>query len=115
MSVRWGQAHHGGAEIVTATTTVRLTRGLPPRVQSNLQVPILPAGGETLYFFPDRLLVQQGMQYGAIAYADLLAEGWHTRTIETTRRPRDAELVGQAWEHPAKDGGPDRRFTDNAQ
>ncbi len=107
--------YHGGAEVVTATTTVQPRRGLPPRVQSNLQVPVLPAGRETLYFFPDRLLVQQGNQFGAVAYADLVSDGWATRTIEATRRPRDAEQIGTAWQHPAQNGGPDRRFRDNAQ
>lgn len=107
--------YHGGAEVVTATTTVQPRRGLPPRVQSNLQVPVLPAGRETLYFFPDRLLVEQENQFGAVAYADLVSDGWATRTIEATQRPRDAEQIGVVWQHPAQNGGPDRRFRDNAQ
>ena len=107
--------YHGGAKVVTATTRVRPRRGLPPRVQSNLQIPVLPAGQETLYFFPDRLLVQQAKQFGAVAYSDLLTDGWATRTIEPTARPRDAEQIGVTWQHPAQNGGPDGRFRDNAQ
>ncbi len=29
--------------------------------------------------------------------------------------PRDAQVVGEAWKHPNKGGGSDRRFRDNRQ
>jgi hypothetical protein len=37
------------------------------------------------------------------------------RFVEDGRVPSDAKIVGHTWRHPNKNGGPDRRFTNNVQ
>lgn len=68
----------------------------PPRVACNLAVPALPAGRQTLYFFPDRVLVYEQKRVGAVPYGALVAtrredgssrRGWCRPTQRWWRRP----------------------------
>jgi hypothetical protein len=106
---------NAGAGALVDSTDVRLASGLPPRVTSNITVPVLPAGRQTLYLFPDRILVRDGGRYGAVAYADVAAETAITRFIEERATPHDAQQVGTTWRFVRVDGGPDRRFNNNRQ
>lgn len=106
---------NAGAEALVRATDIRYSVGVPPRVACSLSVPILPAGREALYFFPDRLLVFSAGRFGAVSYADLHASAETTRFIEHSVRPRDATPVDTTWRFVNKGGGPDRRFRDNRQ
>ncbi len=57
------------------------TLGLPPRVRSNIRVPALPAGRQTLYFFPDRVLVYDAQMMWGIAYRDLKVRAGDIRDV----------------------------------
>jgi hypothetical protein len=92
------------------------TRGLVAGVvKTNIEVPILAAGRELLFFLPDRIMVQRGSQVGAIEYSELKVHLTATQFIESESPPRDAELVGNTWRYVNKSGGPDRRFKNNVQ
>ncbi|MGH7392844.1 MAG: hypothetical protein ACREM3_25830, partial [Candidatus Rokuibacteriota bacterium] len=65
---------------------------LPPRVRSNIRVPALRAGRQTLYFFPDRLLVYDAQMAWGIAYRDLKVKAGDVREIT------DAAVGGDAAE-----------------
>jgi hypothetical protein len=106
---------NAGAGTLVSSTDIRCTVGMLPRVKSNVEVPVLPAGRETLYFFPDRLIVTAAGQYGAVPYDILRAEASTTRVIEGSARPSDAEQVDTTWRFVNKSGGPDRRYRDNPQ
>lgn len=69
---------------------IRPRLGLPPRVKSNLRVPALPAGRQTLYFFPDRILVYEAQLVWAVPYQDLQVETTQIRVRETERDARHA-------------------------
>lgn len=88
---------------------------LPRRVESNLQVPTLPAGRQMLYFFPDRLLVYDKNGVGSVAYSDLEVRTTKTRFIENHSVPKDSQVVDSTWQYVNKKGGPDRRFSNNRQ
>ena len=90
-------------------------RSLPPRIACNLAVPTLSAGRQTLYFFPDRVLVYDRRRIGAVPYEDLRVEADAVRLIEDETVPSDAEIVDRTWRYVNKDGGPDRRFRDNPE
>jgi len=107
--------HHAGASSIVRRNSIRPRFDLPPRVASNLKVPVLAAGQQTLYFFPDRLLVYAGTRVGAIRYHELVVKVGSRQFIEEETVPRDAEIVGQTWRYVNKSGGPDRRFRDNPQ
>jgi hypothetical protein len=86
--------------------------GVPPWVEANVPVPTIKSRGQTFYFLPDGLLVYDGSGVGHLSYRDLQI-GASTSTFIATHPPSDAEIVGQTWMHPNKNGGPDSRFANN--
>ena len=72
-------------------------------------------GRQTLYFFPDRVLVYDVNGVGAVNYNSLQVSVSPTRFIEDEGVPRDAEIVDKTWRYVNKSGGPDKRFKDNRQ
>ena len=94
---------------------MRLRKELPGGVRTNVEVPTIPAGRQTLCLFPDRLLVFDKEGVGAVSYAALEVETAPTRFIESESVPSDATVVGQTWRYVNKSGGPDKRFKDNRQ
>lgn len=105
----------GGAAVSVRRNAVEAAMGTPRRVSCPLQVPLLPAGRQTLYFFPDRVLVFDKKQVGAVPYETLIAEASNTRFVESEKVPEDAEVVGTTWQYVNKSGGPDRRFANNRE
>ena len=89
--------------------------GLPEVVASNITPPSAQVGLQTLYFFPDVVMVVQRSQFGAVRYADLQLRWQDSNFIEEEKVPSDAIIVGQTWKHPNKSGGPDLRYRDNRQ
>ena len=87
----------------------------PPALTTNIAIPAIPVGRQTLYFLPDRLLVFEGSSVGAVGYEQLVVAVSETRFIEDEGVPEDAEVVGSTWKYVNKSGGPDRRFKDNRQ
>jgi hypothetical protein len=88
---------------------------LPPFFDSN----IIPYGfkidNKQYYFFPDRILIYQGKDVGMAPYSEFKINTSITRFIEDGGVPRDAEVVGHNWKYVNRDGGPDRRFSNNRQ
>lgn len=104
----------GASELVDKhETTVSYEN--PPGVQSNVTPPTVRVGQQTLYFFPDLILVRENKQYGAVAYFDVRTAIRDQRFIVDGLAPSDAQVVGETWAHPNKNGGPDRRFANNRQ
>ena len=104
---------HAGANSLVDKKKVILKKGLPPYFKSNISVPTMPAGRQTLYFFPDRVLVVERRAVGAVSY-DMLNIGLsQTQFIEEQKVPRDATVVDHTWKYVNKNGGPDRRFNNN--
>ena len=107
--------YHAGAGATIRRTSVGVRTALPPFVKSNIDVPTLNAGRETLYFFPDRLLVYDGGSVGAVGYDALRLTRGTTRFIEDGPVPSDSQVVGRTWRYVNKNGTPDRRFNNNRE
>jgi len=107
--------YHAGASKLIERKAINLTKGQPPYVKTNLSVPTLPAGRQTLYFFPDRLLVFDSSGVGAVSYDSLRVDVSQTRFIEDGTVPGDSQVVDRTWKYVNKKGGPDRRFKDNRE
>jgi len=107
------QKRQAGAHSLVKRTAIRPGLNAPPFVSTNLSIPAIPAGKQTLYFFPDRLLVYESGQVGAVAYSDIQLELGSTRFIESEGVSSDTEVVGQTWQYVNKSGGPDKRFKNN--
>lgn len=104
----------GASHIVDKRPTI-FDYSLPRVVASNVTPPVMKSGKETLYFFPDFLLVVDKNKIGAVGY-DMLNIRWQdSNFIEDGNVPSDTKILGHVWKHPNKRGGPDRRFANNYQ
>lgn len=106
---------HAGASSSVRRTRIYPGRSLPERFVCNLEVPVLRAGLQTLFFFPDRALVYQGKSVGAVPYSDLNAEADAVLFVEAGEVPSDSTVQSQTWQYTNKGGGPDRRFANNRE
>lgn len=106
---------NAGATGLVNRKTTGLGYRLPEIVKSNITPPSLQAGRQTLFFFPDVVLVADGNRFGAISYPDLRVDHQQSRFIEDGRQPSDAQVVDHTWQFTNKSGGPDRRFNNNRQ
>lgn len=107
--------YHAGASKSIRRTTTRPTLGQPPNLKINIDVPLLRVGRQLLVFTPERVLVFDGSDVGAVAYQDLHVGITSTRFIEPDGVPSDAQVVERTWRYVNKKGGPDRRFANNPQ
>lgn len=106
---------NGGATRIQNRSAIQFSLSSPPVVKSNIDVPTIPVGKQVLHFFPDRLLVVDSSRVGAVEYTDLGLDAHPIRFVEDGRVPSDAKIIGHTWRHPNKNGGPDRRFSNNVQ
>lgn len=106
---------NAGATQLVRRTAIRPTKVDPPNVRTNIAVPSLPVGSQTLYLLPDRILVFQGSAVGAVGYDQISLKIETTQFIESEGVPGDAPVVGSTWQYVNKSGGPDRRFSNNRQ
>jgi hypothetical protein len=113
-NVRDRKYNAGASELVQRNPT-SLRRAAPQFVETNVPVMSVATGRQTLYFLPDRLLVYDGGNIGAVSYRTLSISSASQRFIENGAAPRDATIVGHTWQYVNRNGGPDRRFNNNRQ
>jgi hypothetical protein len=111
----WNHKWQAGANEAIARHPVTLRPGIPPQIETNLQVQCLDLGDPKLYFFPDQVLIYQRGRYGALGYDTLTLAVGGTRFVEVGILPGDARVIEMRWLHMNKDGNPDRRFAQNPQ
>lgn len=104
---------HAGATELVDRVRVKLIRKAPKRIATNVAPWCFKLNDQTLYFFPDRLLIQQGDIFGSVEYDELRVSLKFENFVESQSCPSDAQVVGSTWEHPNKDGSADRRFAQN--
>lgn len=107
--------YNAGAETVLQRKPTFVRQAAPAHVETQLAVWSLGLGDQTLYFFPDRILVYQGSEVGAVSYAGLSVELHQLRFVEDGDVPSDAQIIEHTWRYVNKKGGPDRRFSNNRQ
>jgi hypothetical protein len=90
------------------------TLDAPQALVTNIEVPRVVAGDDTLYLLPDRLLVQEGTCFAELSYATLRAD-WRPMRFAEKERPRDSERVDTTWERVKRNGDQDRRFKSNPE
>lgn len=107
--------YHAGASNLLRRKSTSIKKSEPPYVKTNVETVAIGVGRQTLYFFPDRVLVYDINGVGAVNYNALQISVSPTRFIEDESVPRDAEIVDRTWRYVNKSGGPDKRFKDNKQ
>lgn len=103
---------NAGAGNIINRSNAQIGEGKPPWVNTNINVPVMKARGQSLYMMPDGILVYDQNGVGFVAYGDVRVTVSTTRFIEE-RPPSDATIVDNTWKHPNKNGGPDKRFKTN--
>ncbi len=114
VGIQQWKANAGASKLVRRSAANFDTDG-PKVVKTNVSVPSLHHAKRTLFFLPDRVLVQEGNNFADFSYPQCQVEAEATRFIETERRPSDAAQVGSTWKYVNKSGGPDKRYKDNQQ
>jgi len=105
--------YHAGASALVDRKRTTIARQSPDFLKTNVETIAVSVGSQTLFLFPDRILVYDGGRVGAVGYEELEITVEQTRMIESERVPEDAEIVGETWRYVNKKGGPDRRFAHN--
>jgi hypothetical protein len=106
---------NAGANSLVNRKSIFLKKTAPPYIKTNIEIPSIPVGRQVLYFFPDRLLVFDKNEVGAVGYKEINIDIDQINFIETEPVPYDSEVVSHTWKYVNKNGGPDRRFNDNRQ
>ena len=108
----------GGASVtVTRKPLTHISASKSPSkvFRTNVDIPYLGLINTELYFFPERLIIKRGQEFGAIMYKNIDCYSAVTRFIESEALPQDAHVVGHTWRYLNKNGTPDRRFNNNCQ
>jgi hypothetical protein len=111
----WDWKRNAGASSLITRRDISVGRLTPPCIETNVDIWAIDAGTLKLYFFPDHLFVLLNGQYGAVSYQSLRLDCSPSRFIEDSFVPQDAQIVDHTWQYVRKDGGPDRRFSNNRQ
>lgn len=111
----WDWKRNAGASSLITRCQLKVGHLAPPCIETNIEAWGIDLGSLKLYFFPDRLFVEQDGRYGTVPYEMLRVECSSSRFIENGFVPRDAQVVDHTWQYVNKDGGPDRRFSNNRQ
>lgn len=103
-----------GATEAVERAAASVGQGTPPWVKSDVPIPAIRLPGRTLYLLPNGIVVYDSSGIAHVAYNELTTSTKSVRFVERVA-PADATILEHTWEHPNKDGGPDRRFSSNAQ
>lgn len=106
---------NAGAKAELHRAEANCTSGTTPNFELNIDVACLEAGDTRLLFLPDRVLVWNGKQLGAIPYAIARVSTAATQFVEHGAIPGDSRRVGTTWRYVRSDGQRDQRFVDNAE
>ncbi len=109
------QKYHAGADTVVKRTPINVVYKAPPGVKTNVLVPSVPVGKQTIYFLPERILIYQGRQVVGIGYENLTVAQQNQQFVESGIVPRDATVIYHTWQYVNKSGEPDKRFKYNRQ
>jgi hypothetical protein len=107
--------YHAGAQISVNRHQIGAAFEPPRYIVTQTAVFALNAGPQRLYFLPDRILVYEGDQVGAVAYENLTVKIEKVSFVEGDSVPGDAQIIGKTWRYTNKRGGPDRRFANNPE
>ncbi|MCS5596723.1 MAG: DUF4236 domain-containing protein [Alphaproteobacteria bacterium] len=112
--IRDGKRHAGAGQVVSRKP-IAIKIDNAPYLKTNITVPSIPVGKQTLFFFPDRLMIFEEKGVGAVSYNNLHIDIKNTQFIEHSGAPKDARVIDHTWQFVNKSGGPDRRFNNNRQ
>jgi hypothetical protein len=107
--------YHAGAGYSVKRSRISMKFEPPGYISTDTAVCMVNTGPQRLYFLPDRILVYEGDQIGAVQYGSLTFNVAASTFVESETVPSDSEIIGRTWRYTNKGGGPDRRFASNPE
>jgi Protein of unknown function (DUF4236) len=107
--------YHAGAGYSINRKSIAVKFEPPSYISTDAAVYMVNTGPQRLYFLPDRILVYEGDQIGAVQYSSLTFNVAPSTFVESDSVPYDTEIIGRTWRYTNKSGGPDRRFASNPE
>lgn len=107
--------YHAGANTLMERQPIKDKAADLPLIKSNVEFPVLSAGKQKLAFTPERVLVFENENVGAVSYTDLGIDVKFSKFVEEEPPPPDGKVIEQTWKYLNKKGGPDKRFKDNRE
>jgi len=114
-NTRIARKYNAGAGKLVDKKPITVSLSTPAFMETDVGVWSIALGSQKLYFFPDRVLVYQGSEVGAVSYAGLRVAMHQVRYIESDHVPSDSQVIDRTWQYVNKNGAPDRRFSNNRQ
>lgn len=111
----WDWKRNAGASSLITRNRITAGRLTPPFLNTRISVYGFSLGMMQLFFLPDQVFILQNGKYGAVSYNSLEVNAYPTRYIESEGVPNDSKILEYTWRYVRKDGGPDRRFSNNQQ
>lgn len=106
---------NSGARQVVRRTEIEVKMKSPPYCKTNVKVLCIPAGKQTLYFFPDKVLVYEKKKVGGLSYQMLEVYHQDVCFVEEGKQAPDSQIVEYAWKYTTKSGARDQRYSVNPQ
>lgn len=105
--------YNAGATSLVDRKSIEITNKKPKYIKTNVKIPCIPVGKQKIYFFPDRILIIKGKKVGALSYKNLEVRVTNGNFIESELKPWDGTVVDYTYRYVNKNGGPDKRFSNN--
>lgn len=94
-------------------TEISIKYSMPKFIKTNVTVPCINAGNQQLYFLPDKMLIVEGKQVGALSYNSLNITVEHGNFKEDGQKPSDAKIIETTYKYTNKNGEQDKRYSYN--
>ena len=111
----YDRKYQAGASHLVNRQGAEFKEEAPAGIKTNISVLCLKASGRTVAFLPHCILVYDRESLGSISYESLGIDFYTTQFIESSGVPCDSQIVSHTWRYVNRDGGPDRRFSNNHQ
>lgn len=106
--------YNSGANASVTRSISSIKKSMPKYIKGNIEIYCLKLKKEKVYFTPDRILIFSGLKsVGVRSYRDLTAIFSYTNFVETEFVSKDATIIDYTWKFVNKNGGPDKRFSNN--
>lgn len=105
--------YHAGANQAVNRKEIKINFKNPAFIKTNIPTPSIPVGTQTIYFFPDKILIFEKNKVGGLSYENANFAIGTSLFVEEESVPTDSEVVDHTWRYVNKRGGPDKRFKDN--
>lgn len=102
-------------DLILDRSPLRLVKGLPNGIDTNVDIISLKADGISISFLPDALLLAKNKDLKAIDYKDLRVDLRAEDFKEEGKIAKDARVLEKTYKHANKDGSPDKRYKDNPE